>query len=130
MRKLWRGLKKTIFWSYERGSWPYDVMVILIVLFVLLTPARWFHDQPQNDAARDSGITLVAQDPAARTATYRIDPRLFPASAALQKTNPELERETHQILSGSVAEPFQIRSIEPVLAQNNSILYYQVEVKR
>ena len=41
MRALGRILYRTIFWSYERGTWPYDVAVALIVLFVLLSPRGW-----------------------------------------------------------------------------------------
>ena len=134
MRKLWRGIVNTLFWSYERGSWPYDVMVIIIVLFVLLTPARWFHDQPQNNPANDSGITLVTRDASARTETFLIDPQLFTASSQspqqAKEKGPQLERKTHQILSGTVPEPFQVRSITPIRGSDNSILYYQVEVKR
>ncbi len=37
---LWRGL----FWTYERGTWQYDVMVIVTLGFVLLTPPGWLHD--------------------------------------------------------------------------------------
>lgn len=134
MRKLWRGVVNTIFWSYERGSWPYDVMVIVIVLFVLLTPRSWFHDQPKNHGGGDSGITLVAQNASAHTETYRMDPSLFPSFPASGKATPEIVRETHEILSRSVSKlsagTFQVRSIEPVRGQNNSILYYQVEVQR
>ena len=31
MRKSGEAFGRTIFWSYERGSWPYDLMVIAIV---------------------------------------------------------------------------------------------------
>jgi len=137
MRKLWRGVVNTIFWSYERGSWPYDLMVVLIVLFVLFTPGKWFHDEPQVNVAGDSGVTLVAQDQSAHTETYRVDSKLFPASTASQDKGrdrgPEIERRTHEILSQSVDElkthTFQIRSIEPIRGADSSILYYQVEVK-
>ena len=39
-------LYRTFFWSYERGSWQYDIAVILILVFVF-SPKSWFHDQPQ-----------------------------------------------------------------------------------
>lgn len=117
-------------------------MVVLIVLFVLFTPGKWFHDEPQVNGAGDSGIMLIAQDDAAHTETYRIDSKLFPASTASQnkglnkglESGPELERKTHEILSQSVDElkthTFQIRSIEPIRGADNSVLYYQVNVKR
>ena len=28
MRTLWRGLVRIVFWSFERGTWPYDVAVV------------------------------------------------------------------------------------------------------
>ena len=117
-------------------------MVVLIVLFVLFTPGKWFHDEPQVNGAGDSGVMLIAQDDATHTETYRIDSKLFPASTASQGMSlnkgldkgPELERRTHEILSQSVDElkthTFQIRSIEPIRGADNSILYYQVNVKR
>ena len=109
-------------------------MVILIVLFVLFTPGKWFHDQPGVNGAGDSGVMLIAQDETAHTETYRIDPKLFAASSSSQEKGPELERKTHEILSRSVDElkthTFQIRNIEPIRGADNSILYYQALVKR
>jgi hypothetical protein len=132
MSKLWRGIVNTIFWSYERGSWPYDVMVVLIVLFVLVTPRRWFHDQSQAGTASDSGVTLVAQDPASRTYTYQIDPKVFPSERNRAIPGPELERETHELLSRRVdalkGQTFQIRSITPVRGADGSVQYYAVEL--
>jgi len=38
-------LKKILFWSYERGSWQYDVMCVLILAFIFLAPNKWFQSQ-------------------------------------------------------------------------------------
>jgi uncharacterized membrane protein YfhO len=43
MKLLFTTLKKTLFWSYERGSWQYDVMCVLILAFVFLAPNRFFY---------------------------------------------------------------------------------------
>jgi len=37
---------RSIFWSYERGSWQYDVIVIAILAFIFLSPRSWFNDRP------------------------------------------------------------------------------------
>ncbi len=37
---LWRGL----FWTYERATWQFDVMVFAILSFMWLVPARWLGD--------------------------------------------------------------------------------------
>ncbi len=132
MRTLWRAIVRTIFWSYERGSWPYDLAVILIVVFVLVTPSRWFHDQPQSAAAFASKVQLQSEDPARQTHTYRLDASALAPEKRATRATPELERETHDILARTVAElkdqTFQVVHIEPVSAQDGSILYYDVTV--
>ena len=35
-------LKKILFWSYERGSWQYDVMCVLILAFIFFSPNSLF----------------------------------------------------------------------------------------
>ncbi len=34
-------------WDYPRGSWQYDVMVGLILMFIFLIPREIFSDQPK-----------------------------------------------------------------------------------
>jgi CDP-diacylglycerol--glycerol-3-phosphate 3-phosphatidyltransferase len=40
VRMLWNGF----FWTFERATWQYDVMVIVILAFVWLTPPGWIGD--------------------------------------------------------------------------------------
>jgi len=40
-------LKRFILWDYPRASWQYDVIVVLILAFIFLTPREWFRDQPR-----------------------------------------------------------------------------------
>src|SRR5579862_6059078 len=40
-------LGRFIFWDFKRTSWQYDVMVILILAFIFLTPRSFFRDQPK-----------------------------------------------------------------------------------
>src|SRR6476660_1229496 len=40
VRMLWNGF----FWTFERATWQYDVMVIVILAFVWLTPPDWIKD--------------------------------------------------------------------------------------
>jgi hypothetical protein len=136
MRTLWRGIVRTLFWSYDRGSWPYDVMVIAILIFVLLTPRRWFNDQPRTTvAAADaaSSVTLISQDDAAQTRMYRIDANILPPNKRQPRATPELEAETHEILGRTVDDlkgrMFQVRQIDPVSAADGSVQYYDVAVK-
>jgi hypothetical protein len=33
-----------LFWTYERATWQYDLMVIAILAFIWLTPPSWLGD--------------------------------------------------------------------------------------
>jgi len=37
---VWHGL----FWTFERTTWQYDLMVIAILAFVWVTPPGWLSD--------------------------------------------------------------------------------------
>ena len=47
LRKLWGRLRPIVFWSYRRGSWQYDLIVVGILAFIFLTPRDLFRDQPR-----------------------------------------------------------------------------------
>lgn len=132
MRTLWRGFVRTIFWSYDRGSWPYDLMVIAIVLFVLLTPRSWFQDQPRLNTVESSAIHLLAQDAASGTSVYRIDATVLRADKRTARSTPELERETHDVLGRNVdslkGQTFHVLRIDPVIAADGSVTNYDVTI--
>ena len=124
---------RTIFWSYERGSWPYDLMVVAIVAFVLLTPSKWFHDRPRSTDAEESGVRLVSQNSDNQTRTYRLDAKVLSPEKRSARATPELERETHDILGRNVPDlqdhTFQVLQIDPVREQRRSVIYYDVTVR-
>jgi len=41
-------LKNILLWSYERGTWQYDLFCLLILAFIFLTPSSWFHRSGTN----------------------------------------------------------------------------------
>lgn len=49
MKKI---LKNYFFWTYSRGSFHYDVMVTLILLFIFITPHVWDYGDHPSRAAR------------------------------------------------------------------------------
>jgi len=50
MRIVLATLKKIIFWSYERGSWQYDIMVVAILAFIFFAPNDKFHSHRSSRA--------------------------------------------------------------------------------
>ena len=57
---VWRILRSYVLWSYERGSFHYDVMVTLILLFVFFTP-YWinYKDKPIERNPHPSGVSVL-----------------------------------------------------------------------
>jgi hypothetical protein len=53
LRRLGAAIYRGLFWTYERGTWQYDIMVALILAFIFLTPREWFHDQPISPRVSD-----------------------------------------------------------------------------
>jgi hypothetical protein len=51
--KLWGWLRPVLFWSYRRGSWQYDLIVVAILAFIFLTPRSFFSDQPRLPKVRE-----------------------------------------------------------------------------
>jgi hypothetical protein len=127
MASLGQFLNRVFFWSYERGTWQYDVAVILILIFVLATPTRWFHDQPQVGMPLNSTqVELISKS--GQTETYKVDARVL----APPERTPALQNELHNALQR--ANPalgdgrFSIGKIEPIRDESGNVIAYQVEI--
>jgi hypothetical protein len=54
-------LKSYLFWTYQRGSFHYDVMVTLILLFLFVSPRFIsFHARPEEPSSRGHGVLVHA----------------------------------------------------------------------
>jgi len=135
MRTLWRLLVRIVFWSFERGTWPYDLAVALIVVFVLLSPRSWFNDRPPLDpppVTAPGMVELRGIDPADGGEIYRVDARLVSlsdgsAESQLKSQLYETVRKNTKRLRNSSG--FEIVRIAPVRGRDGSIAYYDVCIK-
>jgi len=60
MNSLWRTIRGYIWWSYERGSMHYDIMVTLILLFVFFSPMVInFNDKPIQRNPHSTGVSVT-----------------------------------------------------------------------
>ena len=59
-----RILRSYFFWTYERGSFHYDVMVTLILAFIFLTPRIWnYGDRPQEEKLAPGSVIVKTTAP-------------------------------------------------------------------
>ena len=63
MKIILSTLKKILFWSYERGSWQYDVMCVLILAFIFLSPNSLFESRRTATSLLVRGNDIRKIDP-------------------------------------------------------------------
>ncbi len=119
-------LRRALFWSYQRGSWQYDVIVVLILAFIFLSQPL-FRDQPAlqlSDLRHNPGIVEVSHD--ATTHTDQIDARLLESLSAV---TPELAAQS--LLEKSLNRTLIVQSVEKIRDRKNPgvVLGYKVVVK-
>jgi hypothetical protein len=128
MAGLGQILSRTFFWSYERGTWQYDLAVILIVVFVLLTPRGWFRDQPQVGLpANASQVELLSKD--GETEVYRVDAHVL----APPERTPALQNDLHNAMQKARPDlhdgRFSIGTIEPERDEKGNVTAYEVTIR-
>ncbi len=130
MRAIGRFFGRLLFWSHDRGTIPFDLLVIAIVAFVFLSPRRWFHDQPDVGTPPQQTLVSCLQDEASpEELRCHVDAHLlFPP-----QRSPELQQKAHEVLRANAAElkgkTFQIVQIQPVVGEDGGVLYYEISVR-
>jgi len=128
--RLWEAIKRvgirSVFWSYERGTWQYDVIVIVILAIIFLTPRAWYSDRPTlqlTDLRHRQGVVEVGRGKDGWR--YLIDSRLV-ESLAPQKPEEAIQ----EILRRRLNRPVKIHSFDEVRDKNNVVLGYTVVVSQ
>lgn len=53
-------IKSSFLWSYARNTWQWDVLCVLILIFIFLSPKSWFvSGKPQGPMGRQSQVRTV-----------------------------------------------------------------------
>lgn len=65
MTYLFSVLKNILLWSYQRGSWQYELLCILILAFIFLTPSSCFTPPPEPLQHRLEPPATKSSSPAA-----------------------------------------------------------------
>ena len=120
---VWRTVKSFIFWSYERGTVQYDVMVTLILIFVFFSPRLInFNDRPVERNPHSTGVVVYPDGQG--EFIYQVESRAVPAgddsavkAALLRVIEP---------ISGSV----RISRYETVTDGGGRVVAYKVWVQR
>lgn len=121
LRKLVSAIYRGLFWTYERGTWQYDIMVALILLFIFLTPRGWFQDKPVSPLPA-ADIVLLLNDPAQKV--YQLRATLINA-----KPPETVERSAQRVLEIHTGKSIAIVRVEPAKDSRGQVVSYAVWVR-
>ncbi len=103
-------LKRFILWDYTRGTWQYEVMVTLILVFIFATPRAVFRDQP-----RPKNVVMVTTG--TEESTFLIDPELLSG-----KQGPALSQAANNIIHAQAGgKKRTVTRVEPVFDDETEI---------
>ena len=95
-----RIIKSYLFWTYPRGSFHYDVMVTLILVFLFVSPRLInYRDRPQETLTSTKDVLVRANGPGAWT--YLIGADQLADTSNDEKLRAELLQHI-QAISGNV----------------------------
>ena|ERR1700690_3781213 len=123
MTGIWRTIRDYLFWSYERGTIQYDVMVTLILLFVFLSPKLInFKDKPVERNPQSTGVVVTSDGQ--NGLVYQIEGR-----AVQSKDDAGIRAELLSIIE-PVSGEVSISKYEVARDHSGHILLYKVWVQR
>ena len=127
---VWARLKlvasRSIFWSYERGSWQYDIICAVILAFIFITPSSWFHDRPTlglTNLRHTEGVIELGR--ASDGLHYLVDARLVSSLAPLKPSDA-----IRQILHARLHRPVKLKAVAILRDRSNVVLGYTVVLPR
>jgi hypothetical protein len=120
---LGKTLRSYVWWTHERGSFHYDVMVSLILLFIFVGPIFIdFKDKPAERKPHPMGV--VVQPDGANGFVYRID------AGAVKGTSDEELRTAFRHVIEPIAGEARIVRYEPVQDTGGKTIAWRVWVRR
>ncbi len=122
-------LRNYIFWTYERGSFHYDVMVTLILLFLFLSPRFIdFKDKPvQEVPLQHSEVLVKASRISGNEARFVYEIRVDDLHGA--KSNAKLRQAILNVVE-PIAGDVSLESYTPVTDTKGHIVAYDAVIVR
>jgi hypothetical protein len=123
MNGVWRTIRSYILWQHERGTLHYDIMVMLILIFVFLSPRVInFNDKPVLPSPHPSDVMVT---PAAQgSLLYQI------SATAITAGDDQSVRDQLLHIIEPISGEVSIVKYEGVLDRKGKVQAYRVWVKR
>jgi hypothetical protein len=106
-------LKKIFFWNYARNTWQWDVLCVVILIFIFLTPKSWFSGGERSQAHEH-------QSPIVKTVL------LTPEVIGNQEDRVQIERQVRMITGRDRVEIVDVRK---VVATDGRVTGFEVDIR-
>jgi hypothetical protein len=113
VRGLFTTLKKIFFWNYARNTWQWDLLCVVILIFIFLTPKWWF-------SSGERAQSMVHQSPVAATLI------LSPEVVANEEDKGQIAERVKAMTGRSSVEVLAVRR---VLDPGGKTLSFEVDIR-
>jgi len=86
-------MKRHLLWTFDRGSFQWDILCLLILAFLFLIPRHWFQDVPDfmHVSATETMTSIVDRNGVAIFTVKLDEPCFFDTDNTRQKARAVLE---------------------------------------
>jgi len=106
-------LRKLFFWNYARNTWQWDVLCVVILIFIFLTPKSWFENSERRGSAAHQNRTA---------STVLISPELI--------DNTQDKGKVEQVVRTFTGRnDVQVVNIRKVVDKDGKTLGYEVDIR-
>ena len=120
IRKLGTAIYRAVFWTYDRATWQYDIMVALILAFIFFTPPEWFQDRRVAPLPA-SDIVLLLNDPVQK---------VYQVRASLMAADGSIAESAEKVLETHTGKSVEVIRVEPSLKDSRGqVISYAVWVR-
>jgi hypothetical protein len=106
-------LRKMFFWNYARNTWQWDVLCVVILIFIFLTPKSWFEngERQRLNAHQNPAVSIVY-----------ISPELI--------GNADDTAQVTRVIRGFTGRnDVQVLKVRPVLGEDGKTRGYEVDIR-
>jgi hypothetical protein len=106
-------LRKLFFWNYARNTWQWDVLCVVILIFIFLTPKSWFENSERRGY-------LAHQNPTASTVLI---------SSELIENAEDKGKVEQVVRSFTGRNDVQVVNVRKVLDKDGKTRGYEVDIR-
>jgi hypothetical protein len=110
---LLNALRKLFFWNYARNTWQWDILCVVILIFIFLTPKSWFENSERRGYAAHPNRTA---------STVLISPELIGNTQDKAKVERVVRTFTGR-------NDVQVGDIRKVVDNEGNTLGYEVDIR-